>query len=71
MGKQILRYHLCPRCYRATPASVKEMYCPNEGTKLLTACPNCAAPISSPYNRFCAACGQGFSPTISQLVRKE
>jgi hypothetical protein len=71
MGKKALSYHLCPRCYRATPASLKEVYCPNDGTKLLTSCPNCATPMTSPYSRFCSRCGQKFSlPSLAPHLTK-
>lgn len=64
MGEKTLTYHLCPRCYRATPAGLHEVYCPNDGTKLLTACPNCATPITSPYSRFCVRCGHKFEGLV-------
>lgn len=60
MGNQLLSYHLCPQCYRATPASAQEVYCPNDGTLLLSHCSSCKAPITSPYAHYCAACGQNF-----------
>lgn len=53
-----LAYHLCPRCFRATPAVARERFCPNDGATLLTACPRCRTPIASPYSRFCTACGR-------------
>lgn len=52
-----LTYRLCPRCARAVPAGSGERYCVNDGTELLSACPWCAAPITSPYARFCTRCG--------------
>jgi RNA polymerase subunit RPABC4/transcription elongation factor Spt4 len=52
-----LRYHLCPKCQRAVPAALQESYCPNDGTPMLTSCPHCKAAITSPYSRFCTACG--------------
>jgi len=55
--EQLLAYSLCPRCYRAVPASANERYCPNDGTELLTACSRCRAPITSPYVRYCTNCG--------------
>jgi hypothetical protein len=56
-----LHYHLCPLCYRATPAQAKESFCPNDGTRLLTACQTCGSSIASPYSRFCSACGKSLS----------
>lgn len=58
-----LRYHLCLRCFRAVPATSNERYCINDGTHLLEACARCGATISSPYARFCAACGLEFAST--------
>lgn len=52
-----LTYRLCPRCARAVPTSSGERYCVNDGTELLGACPQCGAPITSPYARFCVRCG--------------
>jgi ribosomal protein L24E len=66
MGEQ-LHYHLCPRCYRATPAGLGEVYCPNDGSKLLTNCPRCATSITSPYSRYCTYCGHNFHPSDSSL----
>ncbi len=51
-------YRLCPRCQRAIPTSSPERFCVNDGTRLLDACPECHAPIGSPYARFCASCGR-------------
>jgi len=61
MTRPALRYHLCPHCFRATPAEAAERYCPNDGTELLRACPACRAPITSPHSRFCARCGADFA----------
>lgn len=54
-------YHLCPTCWRATPAAARERFCPNDGQQLLTACPACRRAITSPYSRYCAACGAPLS----------
>ncbi|CAN5570810.1 hypothetical protein BH24DEI1_BH24DEI1_14480 [soil metagenome] len=54
-------YRLCPRCFRAVPEAAGEVYCPNDGTRLLAACPACSAPITSPYSRFCVRCGDDFA----------
>lgn len=53
-------YRICPRCFRGVPAGSSEHYCTNDGTRLIEACPNCKAHISSPYARFCAECGFEF-----------
>lgn len=53
----VLSYRLCPRCLRAVPSTSGERYCVNDGTRLLEACPHCGARITSPYSRFCGACG--------------
>lgn len=55
-------YHLCPTCFRATPAAAEEHYCPNDGTALLKSCPNCGAGITSPYSHYCIRCGGSFLP---------
>ncbi len=52
-----LRYRLCPRCARAVPHRSGERYCPNDGARLMDACPQCWSPITSPYARFCVRCG--------------
>ncbi|WP_170928565.1 zinc ribbon domain-containing protein [Deinococcus hopiensis] len=52
-----LAYRLCPRCLRAVPTISGERYCVNDGTRLLESCPQCTAPITSPYARFCTRCG--------------
>jgi hypothetical protein len=57
---RLARYRLCPHCARAVPAYSSERYCINDGTWLLEACPVCAAPISSPYARYCGTCGLEF-----------
>jgi hypothetical protein len=59
-GRKALRYRLCVRCFRAVPATTSERYCINDGTPMLEACPLCSTPITSPYARFCAACGLEF-----------
>lgn len=51
-------YHLCPTCLRATPTAAGESYCPNDGTKMLTACPRCRAPILTPFGEYCSRCGE-------------
>ena len=62
-GRRTLRYRLCVRCFRAVPASSDERYCINDGIPMLEACPLCSKPITSPYARFCAACGLEFADT--------
>jgi hypothetical protein len=59
-SKTAVTYHLCPRCFRAVPDVSEEAYCPNDGVMLLTACPACGAPITSPYSHFCVRCGCDF-----------
>jgi NMD protein affecting ribosome stability and mRNA decay len=56
-----LRFRLCPRCARAVPTHSSERYCINDGAWLLERCPLCGAAITSPYARFCAACGLGLA----------
>ena len=66
MKVERLSYHLCPRCFRATPAGALEHFCPNDGTRLLTSCPDCGAVIGSPYSRHCSNCGRSFSFDAAQ-----
>lgn len=56
-------YHLCPHCLRATPAVAGERFCPNDGTLMVTGCSRCNAPVTSPYDRYCTACGNPLVPT--------
>ena len=60
-ARKTMHFRLCVRCFRAVPASSKECYCINDGTPMLEHCPSCEAKITSPYARFCAACGLEFS----------
>ncbi len=60
MGKTLIHYHLCPECFRTTPVNANEQFCPNDGTKMLEACPKCQQNISNPYARYCVHCGQAF-----------
>jgi hypothetical protein len=62
-----MTYHLCPECFRATPAQAKERYCPNDGSRLLEACPQCSASISSPHAQFCSQCGYHFAAPVPRL----
>lgn len=66
--KTDLRFRLCPRCSRAVPASSEERFCINDGTRMMEGCPHCGAAITSPYARFCGACGLEF---VQTLGRKE
>ncbi|MFC4638829.1 double zinc ribbon domain-containing protein [Deinococcus hohokamensis] len=61
MSKTALSYHLCPQCARAVPAQSGELFCANDGTKLLTSCPGCARAILSPYWQFCPLCGRALA----------
>lgn len=56
-----VQFHLCVRCGRATPAAANEFYCPNDGSPLLVACPNCDSPVTSPYARYCPGCGHEYA----------
>ncbi|MCA9839709.1 MAG: zinc ribbon domain-containing protein [Trueperaceae bacterium] len=62
--KKNLSYLLCPKCQRALPSSSKERYCPNDGLKMLEACPHCDTAITSPYSRFCTNCGESLLETM-------
>jgi hypothetical protein len=62
--KTLVAYRLCPRCFRAVPEASAEAYCPNDGVKLLTTCPACSAPITSPYSQFCVRCGCDFASSV-------
>jgi hypothetical protein len=53
-----LTYLLCPKCQRTVPTASEERYCPNDGSRMLAACPHCNTSIKSPYSRFCTACGK-------------
>ncbi|MBB5295063.1 double zinc ribbon domain-containing protein [Deinococcus metallilatus] len=64
MPRNPVSYHLCPRCGRAVPAQTQEVFCVNDGTRLLTACPGCAQPIRSPYSQFCPRCGQAYAAPL-------
>jgi predicted amidophosphoribosyltransferase len=64
-------YQLCPRCFRAVPSSSEEHYCPNDGTRLLAACPHCQAAIVSPYARFCTTCGKSLALKIIEFLTQE
>lgn len=57
-------YRLCPRCLRAVPSESEEHYCPNDGTKMISGCPSCHAPIRSPYARYCTKCGLEFGLVV-------
>ena len=63
----LLRYRVCPRCARAVPARLNELYCINDGEKLLETCPRCASQITSPYTRHCGACGYRFAQFLEKL----
>jgi hypothetical protein len=65
VGRGLLRYRLCPRCFRAVPKSSSEHYCINDGTWLLEGCPLCNTGITNPYARYCATCGLEFA-TVSE-----
>jgi len=62
--KIAVAYRLCPHCFRAVPEASDEVYCPNDGVKLLTTCPACSLPIASPYSHFCVRCGLGLASSV-------
>jgi uncharacterized Zn finger protein (UPF0148 family) len=64
-------YHLCPTCLRATPALAGELFCPNDGARMLVACPACATPLTSPYARYCSACGTQLVALAAQEPEQE
>ncbi|HHM24129.1 MAG TPA: hypothetical protein ENJ23_03730 [Bacteroidetes bacterium] len=62
-------YKICPTCNFFCLAEEDKHYCPLCGQKLIAECPNCSAPISFPYSKYCEKCGarlreigQGFKP---------
>jgi predicted amidophosphoribosyltransferase len=65
-ARRTLHFRLCLCCFRAVPATTSEQYCINDGTPMLEACPSCATPITSPYARFCAACGLEFTRSVRE-----
>jgi Double zinc ribbon len=52
-----LRFRLCLECARAVPVHSGELFCVNDGSKLIEACPRCGSGITSPEARFCPSCG--------------
>jgi hypothetical protein len=61
-------YLLCPRCLRAVPRESGERFCPNDGIRLLLACPKCNHPITSPFNHYCTQCGHSFqTPSLNDI----
>jgi hypothetical protein len=52
-----LRFRLCLECARAVPVHSGELFCVNDGSKLIESCPRCSAGITSPEARFCPSCG--------------
>lgn len=63
------RFRLCLVCSRAVPVESKELYCINDGSRLIEACPRCQTRITSPYAQFCPACGseyRAFTPASGQ-----
>jgi hypothetical protein len=67
----LVKYRLCPVCYRAVPAALDEKFCPNDGTKMLEVCQKCKTPITSPYARYCVKCGADFGqkPKLNAQVK--
>lgn len=64
MGEDALgsaTYRLCPACGRTLPSQSREHYCSNDGARLLSACPVCHTPITSPYARYCTHCGHALT----------
>lgn len=60
MSKTRIAYRLCPKCFRAVPTASHEVFCANDGARLLEVCPKCRSLITSPYARYCVACGLEF-----------
>ena len=54
-------YHLCPRCGRAVTSSTRELFCINDGSRMLEHCVHCGATITSPHAEYCAMCGQAYT----------
>jgi predicted amidophosphoribosyltransferase len=61
------RFRLCLECFRAVPVDSKEVYCINDGTKMIEACPRCGTHITSPYAHFCPTCGLEYRSHSSAL----
>ena len=64
MPQFAVSYHVCPQCARALPAQSGEQFCPNDGTALLKCCPDCTAPILSPYAQFCTRCARPYAGSV-------
>jgi predicted amidophosphoribosyltransferase len=67
VGSSRAQYRLCLECSRAVSVDSKEVYCINDGTLMIEACPRCGAHITSPYAQFCAACGLEYRSHRSEL----
>lgn len=65
------RFRLCLVCSRAVPVDSKELYCINDGSRLLDVCPRCEARITSPYAQFCPACGQEYRSFVPEPDQTE
>jgi Double zinc ribbon len=65
-----IQYRICPQCFRAVPKQSGELFCANDGTRLLEKCVRCNAKITSPFARFCVNCGLEFSKLAIQELKK-
>ncbi len=70
MNPSRARYRLCLECSRAVSVDSKEVYCINDGTLMIEACPRCKTHITSPYAQYCAACGLEYRSHQSELNSK-
>ncbi|GGK97201.1 double zinc ribbon domain-containing protein [Deinococcus radiotolerans] len=58
------QYARCPQCARTVPVRSGEVFCVNDGARLVTACPACTWPITSPYARYCPGCGGSYEALL-------
>jgi predicted RNA-binding Zn-ribbon protein involved in translation (DUF1610 family) len=51
-------YLICTQCDYFCREEEKNSFCPNCGTKLISACRNCGNKIDNPYEIYCKKCGE-------------
>lgn len=63
-------FKICRSCSFFAGKNEETKFCPDCGSELISACPNCKGIIDNPYANFCKLCGAEYPGRQKKIFKK-